>query len=89
MKIRIHQFMKLLQQYLIIKNSGLFDSEYYLHTYSRDLNANNNPLTHFIKFGWQEGKNPSTDFDTNFYLNHNPDVRESGINPLIHYITQG
>ncbi len=29
------------------------------------------------------------DFDANYYLTHNPDVAAAGVDPLIHYLTQG
>jgi len=36
-----------------------------------------------------EGKNPSKNFDTNFYLNEYIDVKASGLNPLIHFALYG
>jgi hypothetical protein len=39
--------------------------------------------------GWKEGLNPSSRFDTDFYLSHNKDVASSGINPLFHYVEYG
>jgi len=44
---------------------------------------------HYIKFGAQEGRKAGPLFDTHFYLEQNPDVADSGINPLIHYIEYG
>ncbi|MCI0501190.1 MAG: glycosyltransferase, partial [Epsilonproteobacteria bacterium] len=38
---------------------------------------------------WREGRNPSSVFDTNFYLESYPDVRDAGINPLVHFIRHG
>jgi glycosyltransferase involved in cell wall biosynthesis len=48
-----------------------------------------NPLMHFIKKGWREGKNPSEAFNTKLYLELHPDVENVGINPLVHYIRFG
>ena len=39
--------------------------------------------------GWQEGRHPHPLFDTSFYLEHNPDVAQAGVNPLWHYATVG
>src|SRR3990172_1320893 len=72
--------------YLIIKFSGLFDAGFYLKTYRDVRLADLDPLWHFIKHGWKEGRNPSTSFNTSSYLGSNPEVRNAQINPLIHYI---
>jgi len=75
--------------YFIILWSGLFDARYYLRE-NRDCRlADVDPLIHFIRFGWKEGRNPSPLFDTSYYISANPDVRKAGINPLTHYIRFG
>lgn len=73
----------------IIKRSKLFDQRYYLLKNPDVRVADTDPLNHFIKFGWREGRNPSEDFDVTFYLETNPDVKQSGMNPLVHYIRFG
>ncbi len=73
----------------LIKKSGLFDPVYYLFTYPDVRIADMDPLTHFMKVGWKEGRNPSEAFDTAYYLSANPDVRGMQINPLVHYICYG
>jgi len=67
----------------------LFDANYYYLNYTDVQKAGTNPLLHFIRYGWREGRNPSKSFDTNFYLSQNSDVRDAGINPLLHYIRCG
>ena len=75
--------------YRKIKKSGLFDSVFYLIN-NRDVRiADMDPIAHYIRYGWKEGRNPSEKFNTSFYLNSNPDVKESGKNPLLHYIEVG
>jgi len=76
------------KQYRLIKRSGLFDRAYYLLTYPDVRKADINPLMHFIKIGWKEGRNPSSTFNTKDYLEKHPELVESGVNPLIHYIQQ-
>ncbi len=77
------------RMYKKIKKSGLFDSVYYLIN-NRDVRvADMDPIAHYIRYGWKEGRNPSEKFNTSFYLNSNPDVKESGKNPLLHYIEVG
>jgi GT2 family glycosyltransferase/glycosyltransferase involved in cell wall biosynthesis len=83
----IRQFYKNIYHYLLISQSGSFDRVYYLKTYSDVRRANINPLWHFVKYGWKEGRNPSAQFSTKNYLALNPDVAK--MNPLIHYIKYG
>jgi len=73
----------------LIKKSKLFDPVYYLFTYPDVRIADMDPLKHFMKVGWKEGRNPSEAFDTAYYLSANPDVRGMQINPLVHYICYG
>ena len=44
-----------------------------------------NPIKHYLKFGWKEGRNPSIELDGNEYLNKRPDFRLAGICPLVQY----
>jgi len=81
--------MKYLRDYLIIKQSQVFDSGYYLSHYPDVQNADINPLWHFVRFGWKEGRNPSKYFDTDYYLSQNQDVCNAEINPLLHYLKFG
>lgn len=74
---------------ILILFSGLFDRKYYLNRYKDVKRAKANPLTHYLRYGWKEGRNPSEKFDTKYYLENNPDVRKSKANPLIHYIKNG
>jgi len=76
-------------EYKTIKKSGLFDEQYYLKSYEDVRKADIDPIEHYIKDGWKEGRNPSERFDTNFYLESYPDVRDAGINPLAHFIRHG
>lgn len=75
--------------YKTIKESGLFDEKYYFETYEDVRKANIDPIKHYIRDGWKEGRNPSKRFDTNFYLDSYPDVRDAKINPLVHFIKYG
>ena len=70
-----------------IRNSGYWDEAYYLSQVS-DVPASD-VLEHYLNIGWKDSKNPSPKFDTKAYLQKNPDVAESGINPLMHYVLHG
>ena len=73
-------------KYKIVKKSGLFDNVFYLKTYEDVRKADIDPLKHYIKYGWREGLNPSSTFDTNGYIEKNPDVVEKDLCPLLHVI---
>jgi hypothetical protein len=72
-----------------IRDSGLFDLDYYHQNYPGFSSRNGDPIWHYCVHGWREGKNPSAEFDTHFYLASNPDILGSGQNPFLHYITTG
>ncbi len=62
-----------------------FDAGYYLKSYPDIAAAGVDPFDHYISYGYTEGRNPSADFDTKYYvkryLNGKMDT-----NPLVHYI---
>lgn len=47
------------------------------------------PLHHYCRCGWREGRDPSPAFSTGHYLATYPDVAEQGINPLWHFVAIG
>lgn len=47
------------------------------------------PVAFFLFYGAELEISPSEKFDTQAYLAMNPDVKASGINPLLHYIKHG
>ena len=82
-------FYKYIRDYNLIKKSGLFDRDYYLSQNEDVKKSKMDPIKHYLKFGWKEGRNPSSEFDGNEYLNKRPDVRVAGLCPLVHYIKFG
>jgi len=74
----------------LIKESGKFDVDFYTSTYSSQSEmAVKKPIRHFITEGASMGFNPSKWFNTNWYINQYEDIKEEGINPLVHYILYG
>ncbi len=70
----------------LIRSSGLFDSQWYLDTNLDVKKSKTDPLTHYVRYGAEEGRNPSRLFNTSFYK------RQASIgdkNPLLHYILVG
>ena len=72
----------------IIARSGLFDPSYYLKENPDVASAGVNPLDHFCKDGWREGRQPNLFFDPIWYVatQHRTTNDE---NPLAHYIRAG
>lgn len=77
---------KLGDEYII--SSGFFDVEFY----NRECSGNYSPeegLRHYFSTGWKMGLDPSEKFCTEYYLHRNVDVRNSGMNPLLHFLLFG
>lgn len=71
-----------------------FDTTYYLDRYDdvRAVAASAvafDALDHYVEMGWKEGRDPNADFSTEYYIQANPDVSTSGINPFFHFLTIG
>jgi hypothetical protein len=47
------------------------------------------PVEHFCRFGWREGRAPNPWFDPAWYLLQNRDVAAAMMNPLLHYLRHG
>lgn len=75
-----------LNEYEIIKNSGLFDEDWYLLNYNEVIG---DPIRHYIDIGSKVNYNPSPSFDCEWYLDKYDDVKKSNLNPFVHYIKYG
>lgn len=82
-------FLRRIFDYVIIRLSGIFDPDFYAQYFADSCEPQRDFLWHYLVEGWREGLNPSPEFNTAFYLNQYPDVRQMGINPLAHYIRKG
>lgn len=72
-----------------IYESRLFDTTFYLNEYPEVARAGADPVEHYCRRGWREGKDPNDTFDTRYYLEHHEDVAESGRNPFHHFVLDG
>ncbi|MCI5219576.1 MAG: glycosyltransferase, partial [Candidatus Electrothrix sp. LOE2] len=71
----------------ILKQSRLFDADYY---YSCDQDLARlpiKPLVHYLEYGWKERRNPNALFDAAWYCHEYGLTAEQ--DPLLHYIEQG
>jgi len=62
-----------------------FDAKYYLEIYKDVADAKVDPFEHFICHGYREGRNPSAEFDTRFYIQRYFKGKTDE-NPLGHYL---
>ena len=72
----------------ILRNSPLFDAAYYLEHNQDVLQAQVDPVVHFLEFGAKEGRNPSKKFSIAHYkkfLNRRH-IQLDDENPLLHFI---
>ena len=83
----MYNSLNLKEDYLIIKNSVLFDEYWFKNQYCLDESIN--PILYYLDHGVEDGLNPSPDFDTLWYLKEYPGVASGGHNPLVHYIKWG
>lgn len=72
-----------------VRKSKLFDEKWYLSKYPDVAAAGADPITHYVQYGWREGRNPSPKFNGDAYLADNPDVATAKVCPLMHYIDSG
>lgn len=86
-KSELASFMRLLRMEQLIRQSNLFDSDYYLRRYN--LNPNANTVRHYLQVGGDAGYFPNEWFDTKWYRTNFEDVANSGLNPFVHYIQHG
>src|SRR5262249_19194076 len=71
-----------------ILRSGLFDETFYRAVHP-ELEKGLVPVLHYLDQGGFQGRDPNPLFDSDWYLEKNPDVAAAGFNPLVHYILQG
>lgn len=65
----------------------LFDADWYRARYPETAASGTDPLTHFCRNGWREGRTPNFYFDTSWYC-AKYEVAEDA-NPLVHYLERG
>lgn len=68
---------------------GEFDTEYYNLQYKRPFSELNQAILHYICHGVELKLNPKEDFNSEYYLRMNPDIKSAKENPYIHYLLHG
>ena len=62
-----------------------FDAEFSLSTYRDVARAGVDPFEHYIPLGWQEGREPSSDFDSRYYVKRHMGGAANQA-PLLHFL---
>ncbi len=80
-------FLPIEKQIKLVEGASFFDKDWYTETYHipRDID----PLEYYLTEGWRENHNPCKTFNTKFYIDTYRDVKEIGVNPLLHYLIYG
>lgn len=73
----------------ILLQSGFFDENYYRAIYLCGRKEIFPPAEHYILMGASHGKNPSAYFDTLWYMEQHPEIKETGLNPLLWHLLIG
>jgi lipopolysaccharide biosynthesis glycosyltransferase len=69
----------------VIRNSKYFDPVWYRKEYLKKSIFFCSPALHYLLKGHRRGLDPSPEFSTTSYLNLYHDVRDNGMNPLLHF----
>ncbi len=77
------------EDYILLATSKYFNTRWYLKQYPDVAKARLDPIEHYLKYGWKEGRIPSEKFDGNLYLTRYQDVKNAKVNPLVHYLKNG
>ncbi|MEJ0075831.1 MAG: glycoside hydrolase family 99-like domain-containing protein [Alphaproteobacteria bacterium] len=73
----------------VIAIRPLFDADFYLSQNGDVARSGVDAITHYLAFGWREGRSPHPLFDIQWYVSHHPEVAEAGVEPLGYFIAHG
>lgn len=62
-----------------------FDAEFYLSTYRDVARAGADAFEHYVTLGWQEGREPSPDFESRYYVKRHMGGQAT-MAPLLHWL---
>ncbi|MCA8091455.1 glycosyltransferase [Burkholderia anthina] len=73
----------------LVETIGLFNKSWYLSEYKDVARRNIDPVSHYIRHGGREGRDPGPAFNTKWYVNEYGAEIPEGMNPLVHYCLFG
>jgi glycosyltransferase involved in cell wall biosynthesis len=77
------------EQIARLRDSGLFDEQYYRLAYPDLVHAEIPLFDHFFSYGYREGRRPNLYFDPDWYRAHGRDVQQNDVQPLLHFLVYG
>ncbi len=63
-----------------------FNAAFYRTRYPDIWGSGEDPLDHFMRRGWREGRDPTPDFSVAVHLARHPQLRSGGLNPFVHHL---
>lgn len=73
----------------LIQGCDFFDPVYYCTQLDGSELRPSAAAAHYVDRGWLDGLDPGPRFSAHDYLERNRDVRDAGVNPLVHYVRFG
>ncbi|MBU8545897.1 MULTISPECIES: glycoside hydrolase family 99-like domain-containing protein [Roseomonadaceae] len=73
----------------VLASSGIVDAVWYVAQNADVAHGGQDPLSHFLETGWEQGRAPCFYLDPAWYLATHADVREAGADPVLHYVFHG
>ncbi|WP_150295297.1 glycosyltransferase [Sphingobium estronivorans] len=67
----------------IVKNSELFDDEWYNEKYPDAYFSNMDAAEHYFRVGWKLGRDPSPNFNTKEFIAQNKSLFQQGVCPVV------
>lgn len=89
LSINLRNYVRMKQRMNIVRESGLFDSEYYLELYPLIKYSIKSPLEHYLGHGEREGRLPNSGFNPSYYQRHLEGIENKWHSSLVHYIKEG
>lgn len=72
-----------------VRASEYFDEAWYLQKYADVRISGMDAATHYVRYGWKEGRNPGPAFDTMTFISSHRGGKGEGVCPLIQLINEG
>jgi O-antigen biosynthesis protein len=88
-KTGFKQALIYIKAYKSIKKDNLVDIGYYLRINNDVELSGQDPILHYLYYGYLENRRPNPNFDGLEYLKKHADVKNSNLNPLVHYSLYG
>ncbi len=85
----LRNYIRMRNRLKIVRESGLFDAEYYLRLYPLIEHSLRSPLEHYVGHGEREGRMPNAFFNPSFYAQQLGSVENEWHSLLVHYIKEG